>query len=218
MPRTPPELTLISIPEIEKSDRPLSQKHDWAGLLGFSKLRDDVAEELALYIKRAMASAGLVEGLTPRKRAATLKRCAKKLRWEQVSGRPNLDVRRLLADQGCGWDLDTWLLLAPLAGGPVAILLPAVERRERELEQMPRTSPQREAMESAGGVAVLLFLKNAGDNVRDEPGAWWAFTLAFLDAAGFPTEKLYQHPESLRPLLDKLRTGWRPLLQQPEVS
>jgi hypothetical protein len=210
MPREPPELTLISIPQIERG-RPLSQMHDWAGLLGFSKLANEDAEELAHFIALAEAGQDSVEGLTPRRIAATFKRFAKKLRWEQITGQTNASVRQRLANPRLGLDIDSFLLLAPLAGAPASQLLAAIETRQRELERMLRRSPQRDALESAGGAAVLFFLVHGADNVRDEPGAWWRFVLAFLDGAGFPTEKLRQHPESLRPLLDKLRVGAEPL-------
>ena len=210
MPREPPELTLISIPQIERG-RPLSQMHDWAGLLGFSKLANEDAEELAHFIGLAEAAPDAVKGLTPRRTAATLRRFAKKLRWEQITGQTNTSVRQKLANPSLGLDINSFLLLAPLAGAPAAQLLAAIEARQRELERLPRRSPQRDALESAGGAAVWFFLVHAADSVRDEPGGWWRFVVAFLDVAGFPTEKLHQHPESLRPLLDKLRVEAEPL-------
>jgi hypothetical protein len=210
MPREPPELTLVSIPQIERG-RPLSQMHDWPGLLGFSRLENEVAEELAHFIGFTEAAPAAVEGLTPRRTAATFKRFAKKLRWEQITGQTNTSVRQRLANPRLGLDIDSFLRLAPLAGAPASQLLAAIETRQRELEQMPRRSPQRDALESAGGAAVWFFLVHAATSVRDEPGAWWKFALAMLDAAGFPTEKLHQHPESLRPLLDKLRVDAEPL-------
>ena len=120
-------------------------------------------------------------------------------------------MRQRLANPRLGLDIDSFLLLAPLAGAPAPQLLAAIETVQQKLERQPRTSPQREALESAGGAAVWFFLNRAGDNVRDEPGAWWKFVLAFLDAAKFETEALYQHPERLRPLLDKLRVQAEPL-------
>jgi hypothetical protein len=205
MPRQPPELTLISIPRIERG-KSLSQMYDFAGLLGFSKLRDDVAGELSHIIALAEAGADAVEGLTPRKRAATFKRYAKKLRREQMTGRSNSSVRLLLSDPRLGLDTETFLLLEPLAAAPVTELLAAVEARQRDLDRQSRTSPQREALVSAGGAAVWFFLVHAGDNVRDEPGAWWRFVLAVFAVLGadkFKTEA--------RPLLNELRVAAGPL-------
>jgi hypothetical protein len=210
MPRERPELTLIDIPQIKRK-KPLSQMYDWAALLGFSRLENEHAEELSHVIALAEAGPRVVAGLGRKRTAATLKRFAKKLRREQLTGRPNLDVRRLFAEERLGLDTDTFLRLAPLAGAPGSQLLAAIETRHGELERLPRRSPQRDALESAGGAAVLFFLVRAGDNVRDEPGAWWKFVLAVLAAAGFPTEKLHQHPESLRPLLERLRVEAEPL-------
>ena len=119
-------------------------------------------------------------------------------------------MRQKLANPSLGLDINSFLLLAPLAGAPAAQLLAAIEARQGT-RAAARRSPQRDALESAGGAAVWFFLVHAADSVRDEPGAWWRFVVVFLDVAGFPTEKLHQHPESLRPLLDKLRVEAEPL-------
>jgi hypothetical protein len=180
--------------------------YDWAGLFGFSKLPDGpLSGDLTHSIELAKATPAAVAGLTWPRRAKELKRWEKKLRREQRTGRRDMNLRRLIATPQLGLDSETFHRLAPLANAPTDVLLAAVETRRRELERLPRISPQRAAIEGAGGVAVCLFLIYAADSFCEEPGAWWRFVLAFLDAAGFPTEKLRQHPESLRPLLDKLR-------------
>jgi len=212
MPRTPP-LTLIRVPPVERQ-QPLSQKHNHAGLLGFSKLPQNVADELGHCIALAQVTSSAVKGLTRHREAAELKRCAKKLRREQP-GRPNMHLRRKLANPYFGWRTDTIMRLAPLANAPTSELLAAVEACQREVEQLPPVNPQREARESAGATALWLFLNRAADDVRNEPGAWWRFVLAFLDDAWFPTEKLYQHPEDLRPFLAELeRVVLRPMADE----
>jgi hypothetical protein len=50
----------------------LSQMHDWPGLLGFARLENEVAEELSHVIGSTEAAPAAVEGLTPRRIAATL--------------------------------------------------------------------------------------------------------------------------------------------------
>jgi hypothetical protein len=208
MPRPSP-LRLISIPQIER-EQPLPQKHDYAGLLGFSRLLNGAAAELRHVIALMGATPSVVAGLTRQREAEELKRCAKNLRREQRTGCPNTHVRRLLADPRFGLGTETFLRLSSLTAAPTSELLAAVEACRREVERLPRINPQRQARESAGGSALWFFLVYAADSIRDEPGAWWRFVLAALDEAGFPTEKLYQHPESLRPLLDELRAAVRP--------
>lgn len=205
----PPPLRLIEIPQIERR-QPLPQSHDWAGLLGFSKLSDGVARELADVVALMRTTPSLVVGLTRQREAAELKRCAKKLRRERRTGRPNIDIRLRLADPRLGFRTETFARLGPLTAAPTPELLAAVEARRREVEREPRINPQTEARKSAGGGALWFFLVHAAESVRDEPRAWWCFVLAALDEAGFPTEKLYEHPESLRPLLDELRAVARP--------
>jgi hypothetical protein len=209
MPRERPELTLITVPKIAR-EQPLSQMHDWAGLLGFSKLANEDAEDLAHFVALARVTPSAVVGLTRRRGIAQLKRWAKKLRHEQRTGVRNEYLRRLMTDPSLGLDTVTFLRLAPLVAAPASELAAAVETRTRELELEPDTDPQHEALVSAGGVALLFFLVCAANSVRDEPGAWWRFALAFLDAAGLPTDGLYQHPERLRPLLDELRAAVEP--------
>jgi hypothetical protein len=210
MPRERPELTLIRIPTIARK-QPLSQMHDWAGLLGFSRLPNEDAENLAHFIALARVTPSAVVGLTRRRWIAQLKRWAKKLRHEQRTGVRNEYLRRLMADPSLGLNTMTFFRLAPLAAAPASELLAAVETRRRELELEPDTDPQHDSLISAGGVALLFFLVYAATSVRDEPGACWLFVLAFLDAAAFPTEGLYQHPERLRPLLDQMRVEMEPL-------
>jgi hypothetical protein len=156
MPHEPPELTLIDIPQIKRG-KPLSQMHDWAALLGFSRLENDVAEELSHDIALAEAGPDVVAGLGRKRTAATLKCYAKKLRREQITGHPNTSVRQRLANPRLGLDTETFQRLAPLAGAPASQLLAAIETRQKELETQPRKSPQREVLKSAGGAAVLFF-------------------------------------------------------------
>jgi hypothetical protein len=208
MPRPAP-LRLIGIPQVERGQR-LSQTHDFAGLLGFATFPDGVADELARVFALMRKTSSVVVGLTRKRQAGELKRCAKKLRREQRTGRLNIKIRQLLADARLGLDTESFLHLEPLTAAPTAELLAAVEACQRKLERLPPINPQRQARESAGGAALWFFLVYAADNVRDEPGAWWRFVLAALDANGFPTVKLYEHPESLRPLLDELRAAARP--------
>jgi hypothetical protein len=212
MPRPPP-LTLISIPQVERR-QPLPQKHDHAGLLGFSKLPANVAGELAHNIALARVTRSAVKGLTRQREVAELKRCAKKLRREQRIGRPDTHLRQLLTNPRLGLRTETIERLAPLTAAPTSVLLAAVEACRRDVERLPRVNPQREARESAGATAVWIFLVRAADDVRNEPGAWWPFVLAFLDDASFPTEKLYQHPENLRPLLEECVRALGPLADE----
>lgn len=202
MPRQSP-LKPRDIPPGRK--QPLSQKPDFAGLLGFPKLADEVIANLVDLIALAKATQSTVAGLTRQSRVAEFRRWEKKLRREQQTGRLNTRLRQLIANPALGLDTETFLQLAPLVNAPSSLLLAAVEARRCEIERLPRISPQREARDSAGGTAVWFFLIHSADHVRDEPGAWWEFALAFLDAAGFGTVKLRQHPEDLRPLLDTLR-------------
>jgi hypothetical protein len=203
MPRPAP-LKLISIPQIGQQ-QVLPQKHDYAGLLGHPRLPDHIARELAHNIALARVTPALVVGLTLRREAAELKRCAKKLRH----GR-DMEVRQKLANPAFGFSTETLLHLQPLIAAPSAELLAGVEACQREAERKvkrrPQADPQRQALESAGGAATVFFLAFAEDSVRDEPAIWWRFVLAFLDDAEFPTEMLYQHPESLRPLLALLKS------------
>jgi hypothetical protein len=216
MPRPPP-LGLINVPQIARG-QPLSQAHDFAGLLGFSKFPDGVAEELAHSIALARATPAAVTGLTRKRIAAELKRYAKKLRQELLTGQHNAYLRRQLAEARFGWGIESFPHLAALAAAPTAKLLAAVEQRQREINELPQVSPQRQALESAGGIALWLFVVYAADSIRDVPGAWWDFVLAFLDAAEFPTEKLRQHPESLRPVLDGLLPYYRSLAVGHDVK
>jgi hypothetical protein len=208
MPRKSP-LKSRSIPQIERrqalSQLSLTERDDFADLLGLPKLADNVTGELAHFIALAKPTLSAVAGLTRQSRAAELKRWEKKLRKEQQTGRVNARMRQLIANPLLGLDTETFLELAPLAAAPSSQLLAAVEACRRKIARLPRVSPQREARESAGGAAVWFFLIYSTDDVRDKAGAWWRFVLAFLKAAGFPTAKLHQHPETLRPLLDKLR-------------
>jgi hypothetical protein len=199
MPRPPP-LRIISIPQIERRQT-LPQTHDYAGLLGFSRLPDNIARELAHCIALSRRSRSIVVGLTRQRVADELKRCAKKLRR-----RPNMQVCQKLANPAFGLDTETFLLLEPLAAAPTDKLLAAIEARQQAVARLPQVDPQREALESAGGAATWLFMLYAADSVRDEPTIWWRFVLAFLDDAEFPTEMLCQHPESLRPLLALLKS------------
>lgn len=209
MPRPAP-LRLISIPQVEREQR-LSQLHDFAGLLGFATFPDGVAGELAHIFALMRETSSVVVGLTRKRQAAELKRCAKKLRREQRTGRLNMGIRQLLADPRLRLDTETFLRREPLTAAPTSQLLAAVEACQRKLERQPRIDSQRQARESAGGAALWFFLVYAADRVCDEPGAWWRFVLAALDANGFPTAKLYEHPEDLRPLLDKLHAVASPL-------
>ena len=209
MPRPPP-LRLISIPQVEREQR-MSRLHDFAGLLGFATFPDGVAGELAHVFALMRETPSVVVGLRRKRQAAGLKHCAKKLRREQRTGRLNMGLRQLLADPRLGLDTETFLRLAPLTASPTSQLLAAVETCQRRLERQPRINPQRQARESAAGTALWFFLLCAADSVRDAPGAWWRFVLAALDANGFPTVKLYEHPEDLRPLLDKLHAVASPM-------
>jgi hypothetical protein len=208
MPRNRPLKPRI-IPQIERpqalSQLSPSERDDFARLLGFSKLADNVASELLHFIVLAKATRPAVAGLTRQSRAAELKRWEKKLRKEQQTGRPNVRLRQLIADPRLGLDIETFLELAPLVAAPSSQLLAAVEACRRKIAGLPRVNPQSEARLSAGGVAVWFFLLFSADDVRDEAGAWWRFVLAFLEAAAFPTVKLHQHAETLRPQLDTLR-------------
>jgi hypothetical protein len=185
----------------------LSQMYDWAGLLGFSKLPDGpLLFDLTHSIELAKKTPAAVVGLTWQRRSAELKRWAKKLRREYRTGRHDTNLRRLIATPELGLHRETFQRLAPLVAAPTDALIAAIEAARRELERLPRISPQRSALESAGETAVWLFLIYAADGFLDEPRAWWRFVLAFLDTAGFRgTVRLYNHPESLRPRLDKLR-------------
>jgi hypothetical protein len=136
-----------------------------------------------------------------------------------------MTTRRMLADPTLCLDTETFLQLVPVALSPTAELLSAIEECLQKLEGQRRISPAREALVSAGGIAVWLFLLLAADGIRDEPGAWWRFVLAFLHAAKFPIERLYHHPESLRPQLAELysaagpfATIMRPYLTLPRRS
>jgi hypothetical protein len=213
MPRPPP-LRIISIPQIERR-QPLPQTHDYAGLLGFSRLPDNIARELAHCIALARRSRSIVVGLTRQRVADELKRCAKKLRL-----RPNMQVRQKLANPAFGLDTETFLRLKPLAAAPTDELFAAIEARAHEIAVEPQIDPQRQALETCGGFAVWLFMVYAADNVRDEPAVWWRFVLAFLADATFPTEMLYQHPESLKPLLSALKSQSEELLARvsPELD
>jgi hypothetical protein len=208
MPRKSPLKPRI-IPQINQSQA-LSQLNQlpmdvFADLLGFSKLADNVTAQLADFIARAKTTTSAVTGLTRQARVAELKRWEKKLRKDQQTGRPNPRLRQLIANPRIGLDTETFVQLAPLAATPSSQLLAAVEACRREIERLPRVNPQREARQSAGGAAVWFFLIYSADSIRDEPGAWWRFVLVFLKAAGLPTVKLEQHPETLRPLLDTFR-------------
>jgi hypothetical protein len=174
-------------------------------------LANEDAEDLVHFIALARVTPSAVVGLTRRRWIAQLKRWAKKLRHEQRTGVRNEYLRRLMADPSLGLDTVTFFRLAPLATAPASELADAIEARIRELELEPDADPQHDALVSAGGVALLFFLVYAATTVRDEPGACWRFVLAFLDAAAFPTEGLYQHPERLRPLLDQMRVENEPL-------
>jgi hypothetical protein len=202
MPRPPP-LTLIDIPQVERN-QPLSQMHDWAGLLGFSKLSDEIAKDIAHAMALARETPAVVAGLTLRRQADQLKRFGKALRRERP-GHSEFKVRQLLADPRFGFDTKIFLRLLPLVGAPTAVLLAEVEACRREIADLPRLSPQRGARMSAGGAAVWIFLNYASAEAIADSSAWWQFVLAFLDACDFPTDKLYQHPEDLRPLLDTMR-------------
>jgi hypothetical protein len=227
MPRTPP-LKPISIPQVAREQR-LSQLHDFADLLGFKTFPDGVADELARVFAVMRETTSAVVGLTRKRQAAELKRYAKKLRREQQTGRRNIKIRQQLADAHlhltifksapevgapCGLDIETLVRLGPLTAAPTAELLAAVEACQRRLEQLPRINPQRQARESAGGAALWAFLVYATDSKREEQGAWWRFVLDALDATGFPTAKLYEHPEDLRPLLNELCAVVRPQADQ----
>jgi hypothetical protein len=198
MPRKSP-LKPKNIPQIERkqalSQLSQTERDAFAGLLGFSKLADNVTGELAHCIALAKTMTQAVAGLTRQSRVAELKRWEKKLRKEQQTGRPNARLRQLIANPRLGLDTETFLRLAPLASAPSSQLLAAVEACRGEIERLPRVSPQREARESAGGVAVWFFLIYSADNIRDEAGAWWRFVLAFLKAGGLPTVKLHQIPK-----------------------
>jgi hypothetical protein len=213
MPRQLPLDEPIAIPQIERGRQAL-RRDDFPELLGFSGFPDGVASELANLVATMRPTSSVVVSLTRQREALDLKRIAKKLRREQQTGRPNIELRQRLANPHVGWRTETFMRLAPLAAVPTADLLAAVEARRREVERLPRVNPQTEARESAAGAALFFFLVYAAPNVRDEPGAWWRFVLAALDEAGFPTAKLYQHPERLRPLLEGCQVAWRPLADQ----
>lgn len=198
MPRPSP-LSLIRVPKINPN-QPLPRKHDYAHLLGFRVLPKAVSDELAHIIPLLRATQGLVRGHTPKRVAAELKRCKRKLRGEQRNGHPDKHLRRMLSDPHWGLDFESFERLAPLAAAPTSELLAAVEARHREVERLPRINPQWGTLVSAAAVAQALFRILAQD-VRDQPGACWHFVLAMLDDAGFPTEGLHQHPERLTSLL-----------------
>jgi hypothetical protein len=191
MPRPSP-LNLISIPKIERQ-QPLPQKHNYARLLGFPILPDDATSNLAHTIALMAATKDVVPGHTAQRVAAELKRCAKRLRREQQTGRQDERVRRLLADPHFGLDIESFNLLQPLTAAPAAKLLAAVEARQREVAQMSRINPQWGALVTAAAVARELFLHYATGSVRNQQGACWQFILAMLDDAGFPTEALHDH-------------------------
>jgi hypothetical protein len=203
MPRPSP-LNLISIPKIEQQ-QPLPQKHNYARLLGFLTLPDDVKSNLAHIIALMVATKDVVPGHTAQRVAAELKRCAKKLRREQQTGRPDARIRRLLADPHFGLDIESFNLLQPLTAAPTAKLLAAVEARQRQVAQMRRINPQWGALVTAAAVARDLFLHYATGSVRNQPGACWRFVLGMLDDAAFPIEALHEHPERLTSLLGPLR-------------
>jgi hypothetical protein len=195
MPRPPP-LNLINIPKVERQ-QPLPQKHDYARLLGFRILPDDAKSNLAHIIALMAASKGVVQGHTAQRVAAELERCAKRLRREQKTGRPDMRVRRLLADPRFGLDVDSFNHLQPFTSASTATLLAAVEARQREVAEMSRINPLWGALVLAAGIARELFLHYATGIVRNQPSACWDFILAMLDDAGFPTEALHDHPERL---------------------
>jgi hypothetical protein len=208
MPRPPP-LEPITIPQVERRQQlSRKQKRDYAGLLGFSRLTDDIAAELAHWIACARTTRSIVVGLTRQRVVDELKRCAKKLRRG-----PNMRVRQKLANPALGLDTETFLRLKPLMAAPTDELLAAIEARAQELELEKQVDPQRQALESAGGTATWLFMSYAADNVRDEPAVWWRFVLAFLNDATFPTGMLYPHPESLRPLLALMKSQYQSVTQ-----
>jgi hypothetical protein len=148
----PPPLTLISIPQIERR-QPLQQKHDYAGLLDFSKLPDPVAGELAHHIAIARATHRKngqaqppVAGLTWPRMAAELESHGKKLRRG-----PNMHVRQKLQNPCNGLDTESCLHLKPLTAAPDAELLTAIEARQQEVALKPHANPHTQARESAGG-------------------------------------------------------------------
>jgi hypothetical protein len=130
----PPPLNLISIPKIEQQ-QPLPQKYNYACLLGFLTLPDDVKSNVAHIIAIMVATKDVVQGHTAQRVAAELKRCAKKLRREQQTGRPDARVRRLLADPHFGLDMESFDLLQPLTAAPTLScsppLKPACNRSRR---------------------------------------------------------------------------------------
>jgi len=147
--------------------------------------------------------------------AAELESHAKKLRRG-----PNMHVRQKLQNPCFGLDTESFLRLELLTAAPDAELLTAIEARQQEVALKPQADPQTQARESAGGAALWFFLIYAAPTVRNEPGYWWRFVLAFLDDATFPTEKLYQHPEDLRPLLEHLKplSEWLLACLKPELD
>lgn len=204
MPREPPPLNLIDVPKVERQ-QPLLEKHNYARLLGFFALSADLKSNLAHIIALMAATKGVVKGHTAKRVAAGLKRCAKRLRREQKTGRPDAQVRRLLSDERFGLDIESFIRLQPLTRASTATLLAAVEARQQEVARLSRINPQWGNLVTAAALARELFLHCATDTVRNKPGACWDFILAMLDDAGFPTEALHEHPERLTSLLGPLR-------------
>jgi hypothetical protein len=195
-------------PKIEP--RPLSQAHDFAGLLGYAATNDDLTRFLSYAIAVMHACRPRVDdgkrtkvspywaGFTPRNMAAELARIIKQLRRAKRTGDYD-HLRRKLKD-GSRIDCASAVRLGLLGTDPPVPDIEAVQAAREACIMWPRgerTNPQWEAVRLAVINVAEWFWWLATPTARGDKASQQLFILAMLEAADFGIEGLRQHPERL---------------------
>jgi hypothetical protein len=191
-------------PKIEP--RPLSQVHDFAGLLGHAATSDDLTRFLSYAIAIMRATRPWLDdkrtkvnpywaGFTPRAMAAEHARTIKQLRRAKRTGQDD-HLRRKLQD-GSRIDYTSGVRLGLLDADPHMPTIEAVQAAREACIIWPRVNPQWEAVRIAVINAAYWFWLLAMPTVRGNKAFQQLFILAMLEAADFGTEGLRRHPERL---------------------
>jgi hypothetical protein len=190
--------------------RPLSQGHDFAGLLGYAVTNSDLTRFLSYAIAVMRALRPRLDdgeetkvnpywaGFTPRNMAAEHTRNIKQLRRAERTGQYD-HLRRKLQD-GSRIDYASAERLGLLGADPPMPTIEAMQAAREACIRWPRRerlNPQWEAVRYAVIHAAEWFWWLATPTMRGDKGSQRLFILAMLEAADYGTEGLREHSERL---------------------
>jgi hypothetical protein len=190
-------------PKIEP--QPLSQAHDFVGLLGYAAGNDDLTRFLSYAIAVLHAARPWEDerkklrpywaGFTPRAMAAEHARTIKQQRRAKRTGQDD-NLRRKLED-ATRIDYASAVRLDLIGADPPIPSVEAVQAAREACIAWGRINPQWEAVRLAVIHAADWFRQLAAPTVRGDKAFQLLFVLAMLEDAGYGVEGLRRHPERL---------------------